>query len=68
MGELLTFTPPSRLESRTERPARIGATAEIVIFPGIRIERHETGCARADGRTPRPTGGSSGGQRRRPAR
>jgi hypothetical protein len=40
MGSVLAFAPRDAATSR--KPLAAGDTASIVIFPGIRYERHET--------------------------
>ena len=43
MGSVLEFAP--RDAATTRKPLAAGDTASIVIFPGIRYERHEPGAA-----------------------
>lgn len=56
MGSVLSFAP--REAATVRKPPAAGATASIVIFPGIRYERHEeapqTASAEQDKRQDKP--------------
>jgi hypothetical protein len=53
MGTVIPFDVAPREPAR-DRPAEIAASCQIVIFPGVRIERHELDLAH---RIREPNGG-----------
>jgi hypothetical protein len=55
MSTVLRFRASTRTESR--KPSKAGRACEIVIFPGVRIERHDPAAALDLGyRLPHPAG------------
>ncbi len=48
MGSVLAFAP--RVAATVRKPLAAGDTASIVIFPGIRYERHQPEPRQATGR------------------
>ncbi len=64
MSTVLQFTPTAKTTS-ADNGRRDGGACEIVIFPGIRIERHDDGPHRSPD-FPGGSGMDSAGDRRRP--
>ncbi len=60
MGSVVAFAP--RDAATVRKPLAAGDTASIVIFPGIRYERHEAGGSRGHRSSGRRRNGTSRGQ------